>query len=212
MRKRSTLAALVLALTLTGAVAFAQSAGQGADLGARLAELQARARRLELLAGVPAEARAQAEELIDRQEELKLAEQELEVERLEALVAALEAGDSPAVARQVAESAIAERRVELERRRETLREDVDAFVEQYPEAASAVTGLLRSPLAAVRLVLPEGMSGRLVLPEGVSGGVAALRVRPGLGGPEFSFHRPGEPWPRRELDLFREARPGVRLR
>lgn len=202
MRKRSTLAALVLALTLTGAVAFAQSAGQGADLGARLAELQARARRLELLAGVPAEARAQAEELIDRQEELKLAEQELEVERLEALVAALEAGDSPAVARQVAESAIAERRVELERRRETLREDVDAFVEQYPEAASAVTGLLRSPFAAVRLVLPEGMSG----------GVAALRVRPGLGGPEFSFHRPGEPWPRRELDLFREARPGVRLR
>jgi len=88
VRKRSTLAALVLALTLTGAVAFAQSAGQGADLGARLAELQARARRLELLAGVPAEARAQAEELIDRQEELKLAEQELEVERLEALVEA----------------------------------------------------------------------------------------------------------------------------
>src|SRR5690606_37851443 len=87
------------------------------------------------------------------------------------------------------------------RRREALREDVDAFVEQYPEAASAVTGLLRSPFAAVRLVLPEGMSGRLVLPEGVSGGVAALRVRPGLGGPEFSFHRPGEPWPRRDLAL-----------
>lgn len=132
---------LALVLALVGAGALAQE-GMGADLSARIAELQARAQRLSVLAELPAEARGEAEALLGRYEELRRAEQELEVARLEALVAALEAGESQGVASQMAESAVAERRVELTRQREELIDAVEALAEQYPEASGLVRRLL----------------------------------------------------------------------
>src|SRR5690606_21105949 len=127
---------VALAFTLFSAAALAQEMGVPAGSAGRIAELTARAQRLTLLAELPEEARPEAEALLDRYDALRTAEQELEVARLEALVAALESGDSPAVAREVAESAVADQKVELARQREQLRADVDDLADRFPEAAN----------------------------------------------------------------------------
>jgi len=142
---------VALAFTLFSAAALAQEMGVPAGSAGRIAELTARAQRLTLLAELPEEARPEAEALLDRYDALRTAEQELEVARLEALVAALEAGDSPAVAREVAESAVADQKVELARQREQLRADVDDLADRFPEAAN-----LFRRLASGRWVAGEG--------------------------------------------------------
>src|SRR5690606_17497615 len=137
-RTRLKVLLLALAFPVLGAVALAQEGAAGADLGARIAELRARAQRLTVLAQLPEEARPEVQALFDRFEDLRQSAQELEVARLEALVASLESGDSPAVAQQVAESAVADRRVELARQREALREDAEDLADRYPEAANLI--------------------------------------------------------------------------
>jgi|GEM_PF-1723520 len=172
-----------LALALVGAVALAQEASTGADLGARIAELTARARRLSVLSELPAEARPEVEALLQRSEELRRAEQELEVARLEALVAALEAGESPAVARQMAESAVAERRVELTRQREQLDEDVAELAERFPESASLIRRLLTQRAYAAGVVIDGGRAFH-------GTGLPGLHDLPGEGVRVFRFRAP----------------------
>lgn len=162
---------VALALVVFSAAALAQETGVPADTAGRIAELTARAQRLTLLAELPAEARPEAEALLDRYDALRTAEQELELARLEALVAALEAGDSPAVAREVAESAVSEQRVDLTRQREELRADVDDLADQFPEAAN----LLRR-LASERWLAGEG---RIVIASEAAMGLPLLSGAPG---------------------------------
>lgn len=170
---------VALALVVFSAAALAQETGVPADTAGRIAELTARAQRLTLLAELPAEARPEAEALLDRYDALRTAEQELELARLEALVAALEAGDSPAVAREVAESAVSEQRVDLTRQREELRADVDDLADQFPEAAN----LLRR-LASERWLAGEG---RIVIASEAAMGLPLLSGAPGT---VFRFEGP----------------------
>lgn len=163
---------IALALAVFSAAGLAQETGVPADTAGRIAELTARAQRLTLLAELPAEARPEAEALLDRYDALRTAEQELEVARLEALVAALEAGDSPAVARQVAESAVSERRVDLTRQREELRADVDDLADQFPEAANLLRRLASERwLAGERIVIASEAAMGLPLLSGAPGAV-----------------------------------------
>lgn len=202
--KRSWLKFLLAALAVVtvGAVALAQESGAAADLGARIAELQARAQRLSVLAELPAEARPEVEALMGRYDDLRRAGEEVEVARLEALVAALEAGESPTVARQMAEAAVSERRVELTRQREALDADVDALVERFPDAANTIRRLLaqRTIVAGVRV-------------GGGSGTFMALPALPDMagGGTVFHFRAPELEGTLRELpDTFRRLLPQVR--
>lgn len=198
MIERRSVRAVALVLLLLGAAAFAQQAGEAVDLSGRVAELQARAQRLSLLAQLPPEARPEAEELLGRYEDLARAEQELEVARLEALVAALEGGDSPSVAQEVAGSAVAEGRVSVTRQREALQADVEAFVERYPEAAA----VLRSArVRAVGLGQPEVI---LSGPGGVGVRPLSIRVMPGAGGIGAPFD-----WPFEGLRHLPQPRPGT---
>lgn len=137
MRKRYLIVTLGALAVVVGAVALAQSA---TDTGvqASLAELRGKAQRLTALAQVPADARPEAQALLDRADALRASAQELEVERLQAYIAALEAGDSPAVATQSAAAQVSEKTVELTRQQEALRTDVEAFLADHPEAASAL--------------------------------------------------------------------------
>lgn len=128
-----TMAVMVVALT-TAALA------QETTTTDSLAELRQEAQRLTVLAQVPEEGRAEAEELLTRFEALAGSAEALEIERLQAYIAALRAGDSPAVAQEVASAAVAEGSVALSREREALLADVRAFVETYPEVARVIAG------------------------------------------------------------------------
>ncbi len=139
MRKRYLIVTLGALALVVGAVALAQST-TGTSVQASLSELRAKAQRLTLLAQVPAEARQDAEALLGRADALRADAQELEVERLQAYIAALEAGDSPAVATEAAAAQIGAKKLELTRQQEALRADVEAFLTDHPEAA----GVLRS--------------------------------------------------------------------
>lgn len=159
MKKDRRLASAVLAAAflLLSSVGLAQESSAQEDLAARITELRAQVQRLAMLAELPAEARPEAEALLDGYEDLRLAEQELEVARLEALVASLENGDSASVARQVAESAVADRSVELTRQREELSDQVEALAETYPEVANLIRNLATQRRFAGRdLLLGEG--------------------------------------------------------
>jgi len=183
-RTRFKVLLLALAVPLLGAVALAQESGADADLAARIAELRAQAQRLTVLAELPEEARPEVQALLDRYDELRRSAQELEVARLEALVDALEAGESPAVANQLADSAVADQRVELARQWESLRDEAEALAEQYPEAAR----LLRR-LTSQRLLAGSGM------------GFGAGEVVFGTPGRAFAFPAvPGESVPGIRID------------
>lgn len=136
--RRHTLLVVALLAVMVGPSAWAQGAGraQGSQAGSMTAaasELRERALRLTVLNSLPEEARAEAAALIDRAEALRNSEQELMVARLEAYVAALEAGESPQVAQDVATGNIAERSADVTREREALREEVKAFMEAHPD-------------------------------------------------------------------------------
>lgn len=128
------LAALAL---VAGAAALAQVTSDSSAVQETLAELRQRAQRLTLLAEVPTEARAEATALLDRADALRTATQQLEVSRLEAYIAALESGDSPSVAQEVASGRINEASVELSRQREAFVADLQAFLEANPGVASS---------------------------------------------------------------------------
>lgn len=137
MRKRYLIVALGALALVAGAMALAQSTTEASAQGS-LAELRQRAQRLTLLAQVPADARASAEALLSRADTLRASAQDLEVERLQAYIAALEAGDSPAVATESAAAQISAKKLELTRQQEALRADVEAFLADHPEAASVL--------------------------------------------------------------------------
>lgn len=137
MRKRYLIVTLGALAVVVGAVALAQSATD-TSVQASLAELRGKAQRLTALAQVPADARPEAQALLDRADALRASAQALEVERLQAYIAALETGDSPAVATQSAAAQVSDKTVELTRQQEALRTDVAAFLADHPEAASAL--------------------------------------------------------------------------
>lgn len=159
--KRLGVMLLVLALAMP---ALAQDDQAATDQ--TLSELRAEAMRLTALAAIPEAGRAEAEALLQRLDTLSEATRSLEMARLRAYIAALQAGDTPAVAREVAAAAISDDSVALARDREALRTDVAAFVETYPEAAQV---LRRSARAAVL--------GRVLAGEGRSLGVASQSGR-----------------------------------
>ncbi len=205
-RTRLKVLLLALAFPVLGAVALAQEGAAGADLGARIAELRARAQRLTVLAQLPEEARPEVQALFDRFEDLRQSAQELEVARLEALVASLESGDSPAVAQQVAESAVADRRVELARQREALREDAEDLADRYPEAANLIRRLVSQRLLADAMAFGEGEVAFGAAPQAF-----VLRTLPGgavrgirIDGPE------GGPLDRDAVERGRMPVPGLR--
>src|SRR5690606_41403107 len=96
--KRSWLKFLLpaLAVVTVGAVALAQESAAAADLGARIAELQARAQRLSVLAELPAEARPEVEALMGRYADLRRAGGGGGGAGPDALVAARGGGEAPA--------------------------------------------------------------------------------------------------------------------
>lgn len=142
MSKRRLSIALAVVALVAGAFALAQATTDSDAVQQTLSELRQRAQRLTLLAQVPAEGRAQAEELLDRAEALRTAAQELEVQRLQAYIAALENGDSPSVATQVAEQQTSEASVALTRQREELSADVEAFLKTYPDVGTTLRARL----------------------------------------------------------------------
>ena len=142
-----TMAVMVTALALTTA-----ALAQETTTTDSLAELRQEAQRLTVLAQVPEEARAEAEELLTRFDALTGSVEALEIERLQAYIAALREGDSPAVAQEVASAAVADGSVELSRDREALLADVRAFVERYPEVARMFAGSSLGLHAGMNLV------------------------------------------------------------
>jgi len=142
MRKHKLLIALAVGAVIVGAVAFAQSTLSTGDQQQSLSELRHQAQRLELLAELPADARAGAEALLDRAEQLATATRDLEVKRMQAYVAALQAGDSPAVAKEAATAEVSSASVELTRQREELRADVEAFLTDHPDVSRSLRARL----------------------------------------------------------------------
>lgn len=135
---RRTLIAFGLLAVMVGPIASAQRAAQmqTSEAGAftmAVSELRERALRLTVLNSLPEEARAEATALMDRARAAKASEQELMVARMEAYVAALEAGESPKVAQDLAAGKVAEQSANVTRERETLRNDVEAFVKAHPD-------------------------------------------------------------------------------
>lgn len=140
MLRRTLIVGGVLAL-MVGPVAMAQPAGSAAQSGgfsADMLALRQNAMRLTILNSLPEDARADAAALLDRRQALRTAEQELQVARLQAYVAALESGESPAVAQDLATSKVATQSADVTREREALRADTEAFVEAHPEVRSAL--------------------------------------------------------------------------
>ncbi|MEM6428560.1 MAG: hypothetical protein AAF708_04910 [Deinococcota bacterium] len=103
-----------------------------------LRQLQREARQLELLERLPEESRAEAEVLLTRVADLADSGLELRTSSMQVYVDALEAGEPPAVARELARQAVSEERLALTREMATLREDVTSFAETYPEAREIV--------------------------------------------------------------------------
>lgn len=160
MNKRFVMILIAAAALLAGAAALAQAVGDSSNQQT-LSELRQRAQRLTLLADVPAEARSEAAALLDRVDALRAASEEREIARLQAYIAALESGDSPAVAEQVASSQVTDANVELARQREALSADVQAFVAANPGVSSA---------------LRAHLSGNIVVTRGTSTGLGSVRM------------------------------------
>ena len=111
------------------AVAQPQAQSQG-----ELQQLRQEAQRLMVLQALPEEAQAEAEGLLEQQQTLSDAAMTLRTERLQALVDALEAGEAPMVARELADQAVSDARLALLRDAASFREDMRAFVDTYPAA------------------------------------------------------------------------------
>lgn len=204
--KNRRLASVVFAAAflVLSSVGLAQETSAQEDVAARIVELRERVQRLAVLAELPAEARPEAEALLDGFDDLRLAEQELEVARLEALVASLENGDSASVARQVAESAVAQRSVELTRQREELNDQLEALGEAYPEVATLIRNLAIQRRLAGRHVLLSERLGSTVLP-----------LLEGARAPTFRFDGPeggpfGQQFGRDAFERWQEMLPRLR--
>lgn len=135
---RRTLIVGSLVALMAGPVAVAQQAttapaSQANALAETMRDLRQSAARLTLLNALPEEARAEATALLDRMEALRTSQQELEVARLQAYVAALEAGESPTVARELAAGEVATQSADVTRTQEQLMTDLEAFVTAHPE-------------------------------------------------------------------------------
>ncbi len=145
MLRRTLIVGGILAL-MVGPVAMAQQTTQPvppAQAGAIAATMQLRqnAFRLTILNSLPEEARAEATALMDRKQALQTAEQELELARLQAYVTALEAGESPNVAQDLATGKVAAQSADVTREREALRTDAEAFGKAHPEVRGTMMQL-----------------------------------------------------------------------
>ncbi|MEM7736950.1 MAG: hypothetical protein AAF267_14295 [Deinococcota bacterium] len=98
-----------------------------------LRQLQREARQLEILQRLPEESRADAEVLLTRAADLADVGLALRTSNMQAYVDALDAGEQPLVAREIARQAVAEERLALIRDMATLREDIQGFTDTYPE-------------------------------------------------------------------------------
>jgi len=99
-----------------------------------LAQLQREARRLTLIARLPAADRQQAGKLLERADALRLRGSELRRQQLQAYIDALRAGAAPAEARAQAQHKIAAARTSLTQDEAVLRADVQAFLQKAPQA------------------------------------------------------------------------------
>ena len=170
MLRRTLIVGGIMAL-MVGPVAMAQQTTQPvppAQAGAIAATMQLRqnAFRLTILNSLPEEARAEATALMDRKQALQTAEQELELTRLQAYVTALEAGESPKVAQDLATGKVAAQSADVTREREALRTDAEAFEGTwwFHERARLVTELAAGcTLTAARKLRADGR-----IPEGAS--------------------------------------------
>jgi hypothetical protein len=162
--------ALLTVLTLSmSAMGFAQ---EEADMR----QLRQQAVRLTVLGELPEEARADAEVLLDQGVVFAERAEALRAEGLQAYIAAMEAGEAPMVARELAQQSVAEDRLALMRDLASFRDDVQAFADEYPEARG-VLGQLRQGLG--RGGMERGGMGRGGMGHGGFGGE-------GFGGEGFS--------------------------
>jgi len=111
-----------------------------------LAQLQRKALRLTLIARLPAADQQQAGQLLDRADALRQRALTLRRQELQAYVAALEGGATPANARTQAQQKVAVERTSLTKAAATLRADVQSFLQRVPQART----LLRSLGAGLR--------------------------------------------------------------
>ncbi len=140
---RRTMIVVGLLAIMVGPVASAQQTtrapgSQAGALAAPMSELHHKAMRLTILNSLPEEARADAAALLDRMQSVKMAEQQLEVATLTAYVSALEAGESPTVARHLATGEVATQAADLTRERQALRTDLEALVKANPDVRGAL--------------------------------------------------------------------------
>lgn len=162
--------AFALAIALVG-FTLAQ---EGQTTATSQEELRQEAMRLSLLNELPEDARPEAEALLERVVTLQDRRQDQETAWLTAYVEALRDGETAAVARELADQAVAEENLELLRQAETLREDLRTFVQDNPEAAQLLW-LLRGPDARGNRPFFE------------------LRGAPVAAGGRVLFHRQGGP-------------------
>lgn len=124
---------MVVVVIATVSVGFAQPQAR-----AELQQLRQQAQRLTVLQALPEEARTAAAGLLEQSQTLSDSATTLRTQRLEAYVAALEAGESPMIARELADQAVSDARLALLRDAEAFRAEVDAFVDTYPQARGAL--------------------------------------------------------------------------
>ena len=115
------------------AVAQPQAQSQG-----ELQQLRQEAQRLMVLQALPEEAQAEAEGLLEQSQTLRDSAITLRTERMQAFVTALEAGEAPLVARELANQSVSDARLALLRDVTAFRAEVDAFLDTYPEARGAL--------------------------------------------------------------------------
>ncbi len=128
-------------LIVSSLVLVAVSFGFGfAQDATELRQLQREARQLEILQRLPEESRADAEVLLTRAADLADVGLALRTSNMQAYVDALDAGEQPLVARELARQAVAEERLALIREMARLREDIQGFAETYPEVRELMGG------------------------------------------------------------------------
>lgn len=150
---------MVTLIALVAAVGFAQ---EEADMR----QLRQQAVRLGVLGELPEAARADAEVLLNQGEALAERAQALRVESLQAYIDALEAGEVPVVARELAQQAVSAGRLALMRDMASFRDEVQAFTDEYPEARG-VLGQLRQGMG--RSVMGQSGMGRAGMRHGGMG-------------------------------------------
>lgn len=158
MKNRFLIGTLTVGGLILGGMTLAQSSANNADLNQTRLELQQQAQRLTLLAQVPDEARPEAEALLERAEMLHAAALQLEVNRLEALVAELESGTAADEASETVNDQFEIAFTEIENQQEQLFEDLQAFQETYPEALDKL-GLWGGPFGRSFGANPFGQGG-----------------------------------------------------